>query len=193
MTSTVPYIESYPKTTMLRDETQVVVRPLSGGDKIRLHNFFLRIPEEESYYLKENITSPELIYSWTTNIDFNRVIPIIALAGDEIIADATLHRSRAAARQHIGELRVVVDPAYREVGLGRRLIRELLDIATDLGLKKVFFELVTPQEEAAIVAAGSLGFREVATLKERIRDMWGNYQDLVLMEMSLKEPRPWWF
>ena len=35
-----------------------------------------------------------------------------------------------------------MEPAYREVGLGGRLIREVFNIAAKLGLAKVAFELV---------------------------------------------------
>ena len=187
-----PNIEAYPKTILLRDETRVELRPLEEADKLRLLQFFERIPEAERFYLKENVTAPEVIKTWTANIDFERVIPIVALAGDRIIADATLHRSRAPARRHIGEFRVVVDPAYREVGLGSRIIRELFEIAVELGLYKVSFELVAHREKAAILAAERAGFREVATLKGRIRDLWGNYQDLVVLEMPLKDHEAWW-
>ena len=189
-----PDTEAYPKTVMLRDETRVVsIRPMQAGDKVHLLDFFKRIPEEERFYLKENVTSPEVIQAWTANIDFGRVIPIIALDGDRIVADATLHRSRASARRHVGELRVVVDPDYREVGLGRRLIRELLDTAAELGLHRVTFELVVGREEPAINAARSVGFKLIAVLPERIRDFWGNNQDLVIMDMSLRGRQQWWY
>ena len=159
-----------------------------------LLRFFEAVPEEERYYLKENVTAPGVIQSWATSMDFERVIPIVALAGDHIVTDATLHRSRAPSRRHVGELRVVVDRSYREVGLGRRLIRELLDIAVDLGLHMATCELVVEREEPAIFAACSVGFREVGTLKERIRNYWGNYMDMdmVLLEMPLKDHHLWW-
>jgi len=187
MTTTIPGIGAYPKTILLGDGTELKLRPLVEEDKLRLLDFFRRIPEEERYYLKENVTSPEVIQGWTTNIDFGRVVPVVAVAGNEIVADATLHRSRSMARCHIGELRVVVEPAYRRVGLGRRLIQELLNIATELGLHKVTFELVTHREEAGIIAAASAGLVEVATLEEHIQDFWGNYQHLVLMEKLIEE------
>jgi ribosomal protein S18 acetylase RimI-like enzyme len=81
----------------------------------------------------------------------------------------------------------VVDPSYRELGLGRRLIQELLDIAAMLRLGRVIFELVAQREKAAIAAAESVGFREVAVLKSWVRDILGEPQDLVIMEMSLKD------
>ena len=87
----------------------------------------------------------------------------------------------------------MVDPAYREVGLGRRLIRELLDIAADMGLTLATFELVDRREKPAIMAAESVGFREVATLNKHVLDFWGNYQDVLMLEMPVEERHLWWF
>lgn len=185
MTTIIPDIGAYPKTVLLRDDTQVVIRPLTGEDAPRLLRFFQRIPEEERYYLKEDVVSREVIQTWCSHIDYDRVIPIVALVDDEIVGDATLHRSRALARRHFGELRIVVDPAYREIGLGRRLIGELLDIAVDLGLWGAMFELVSHHENLAIAAAKSMGFQVTALLKERIRDISGDPRDLVIMEQPL--------
>ena len=189
---TLPNIEAYPKTIRLRDGTPVKIRPLEEADKLQLLMFFERVPEEERHFLKENVTTPETIQGWTTNIDFNRIIPIVGLVGEEIVADATLHLSRAAARRHVGEVRLVVDPAYREVGLGGRILRELLDIASELGLRKASFELVAQMEQAAICTAQSVGFKQVAILDGRIRDLWGNYHDLVLLELPLNSHQLWW-
>lgn len=185
-TTTLPEIESYPKTILLKDETQVVLRPLTAVDQAGLLDLFQRLPEEERVYLKEDVTSPLVVQSWITDLDFSRAIPMVALFEGNIIADATLHRSRALARSHIGEIRIVVDPAFREIGLGRRLIRELLDIAVTLGLHKVFFELVSKHEDAAISAAMSVGFQQAGVLPEWIRDIWGDYQDLVQLELPLR-------
>ncbi|MBI4339102.1 MAG: GNAT family N-acetyltransferase [Chloroflexi bacterium] len=182
----------YPKAVVLMEDTRIHLRPLAAGDKLRLLRFFGRVSETDRYYLKENVTAPEVIQNWTADIDFERAIPIVAVAREEIVGDATLHRSRASVRRHIGEVRVVVDPAYREVGLGRRLIREMVDIAVELRLHKVVFELVEKREDAAIRAAQSLGFRRVASLHQWVRDIWGNYEDLVIMELPLKEADLWW-
>ena len=184
-------LNAYPKTMMLHDGTTVDVRVLTEDDKTRLLKFFERVPEEDRYYLKENVTAPWVILDWTANIDLDRVFPLVAVVGDDIVADASLHRTRTPARRHIGEIRIVVDPDYRERGLGRRMIQEVLDLADALGLHKVVFELVAKREEPAIMAAISLGFREVAVLGERVRDMWGNFQDIVALEIAMKDVE-WW-
>ncbi len=193
MLKTIPNIDAYPKTVLLRDDTIVTFRPLAKDDKLRLLEFFMRIPEEDRYYLRENVASPEAVQEWTENIQFDRVIPIIALDGANIVADATLHRSRALAKSHVAEIRIVVDPEYREVGLGGRLMRELLDIAHELGLFAATMELVEHRELPALIAAESVGFRRVANLSNRVKDTWGNYHDLVLLEVNLEDDAHWWF
>ena len=182
----------HPREFALRDGRKAEIRPLTADDKVRLRTFFELVPEEERFYLKENVVAPEVIKEWTEHIDHDRVIPIVAVMGDEIVADATLHRSRAEAYRYVGEARVVVSPAYRELGLGSRLIRELIDTALMLRLHKMTMELVEHRERPAIMAAKAAGFMEVAVLKERVRDPEGNYEDLVLLELPLEGYANWW-
>lgn len=84
-----------------------------------------------------------------------------------------------------------MEPAYREVGLGGRLIREVFNIAAKLGLAKVAFELVIQQEKEAARAAERVGFKEVATLEDRIKDCWGNYQDVMILEIPVADRERW--
>ena len=100
--------------------------------------------------------------------------------------------SRAEARRHIGEIRLVVAPEYREKGLGGRMLRELVDLAVERGMHKVLMELVDRRERPAIMAAKGLGFTEVAVLQGAIKDYWGYLQDLVIMELPLEERDLWW-
>ena len=182
-----PALQRYPVKITLEDGTDIELRPLDKDDKIGLAKFFQRVSEEDRFYLKENVTAPEVIHNWIDNLDYDRVVPIVAVANDSIVADGTLHRSRVPARRHVGELRVVVDPNFRSKGLGSRLIHELVDLGRVLELDKLYFELVDRRELGAIHAAAYAGFEEVAALKDRVKDAYGSMQDLVIMEISLKE------
>ena len=188
----VPAFEGFPKKFNLDDGTEVELRPLVESDHQALHDFFSRIPEEDLYYLKDEVTDVDVTREWTHNINHERVIAIEALVDGEIVSDATLHRTRAFSRRHIGELRIVVDPSYRQRGLGAHVIRELLDIAKELNLYKVYIDLVPRREEAAISFAERMGFERVATLPARIMDYYGGYQDVVVMEISLSDRNTWW-
>ena len=43
------------------------------------------------------------------------------------------------------------------------------------------------------MAAESDGFRRIATLSNRVKDTWGNYHDMVLLEVNLSDDNKWWF
>ena len=185
-----PFLRTFPRVATLNDGQQVTIRPLRPDDSAALHQFFLRVPEEDRFYLNNDVTAPEVIAEFTGNISLDVAIPLVAVSGDRIIADSTLHRSRRASRRHVGELRIVVDTEYRGRGLGARLIDELIQLGVDLGLERLVFELVDRREMPAIQAAKAAGFEQVAVLEGRVRDMYGIMQDLVILELPLEEEDP---
>ena len=184
------FLRRFPHIATLNDGHQVTIRPLQPEDSAALHQFFLRVPEEDRFYLNNDVTAPEVIEEFTGNISLDVAIPLVAVSGDKILADSTLHRSRRASRRHVGELRIVVDTEYRGRGLGARLIDELIQLGVDIGLERLVFELVDRREMPAIQAAKAAGFEEVAVLEGRVRDMYGIMQDLVILEFPLEEEDP---
>ncbi len=189
-TNTPAFLRKFPRIATLNDSHEVTIRPLRPEDGTELLRFFLRVPEEDRFYLNNDVTAPEVIREFTDNISLDQTIPLVAVSGDKIIADSTLHRSRRAARRHVGELRIVVDPEYRGRGLGARLIHELIQLGVDLELERLVFELVDRREQPAIQAAVAAGFEEVAVLEGRVRDIYGIMQDLLVLELSLDEDDP---
>jgi L-amino acid N-acyltransferase YncA len=184
------FLRKFPRIATLNDGHQVTIRPLQPDDDTALHQFFLRVPEEDRFYLNNDVTAPEVMREFTGNISMDVAIPLVAVSGDKIVADSTLHRSRRASRRHVGELRIVVDTEYRGRGLGARLIDELIQLGVDLGLERLVFELVDRREMPAIQAAKASGFEQVAVLEGRVRDMYGIMQDLVILEFLLEEEDP---
>jgi RimJ/RimL family protein N-acetyltransferase len=193
MSTTPPNIETYSKEVMLRDGTRVSLKPMTTDDAAALLQFFLRIPAEDRYYLKEDVTSPQVIQRWAAELDYRRALPLLAWVDGRVVADGTLHRNRAAAREHVGELRILVDPEYRNLGLGTAMLRELADIANESGLERLTFELVAEKEDAGIRAAELVGFVRVALLRGHAKDPNSHPRDLVLMEMPLGKWFEWWY
>jgi ribosomal-protein-alanine N-acetyltransferase len=67
--------------------------------------------------------------------------------------------SVAAGEAHI--LNLCVDPMYRELGYGERLLDEILGMVRDAEVKEVFLE-VRPSNEKAIALYVKKGFRNIA-------------------------------
>ena len=191
MSSVTQTIGAFPKEVGLRDCSRVLVRPLEDGDEQALLDFFLEIPEEERYFLKEDVTSPEVVRRWVAERDYRRGLALLAFEGSTVVADAVLIRRRSHSRSHLGEIRVVVAPGYRNRGLGSALIRELCDIADDAGLEKVLFEVVAGQEDEAMKAAEWLGFLRLATIEGGAIDPSGHHLDVILMAMPLGRWYQW--
>jgi L-amino acid N-acyltransferase YncA len=189
MTTTTIYpIAGYPTTYLTADGAQMTIRPMVPEDKDELLAFFRRIPEADRFGLKEDVTNPSVMERWALTLDYSRVLPLLAILDGQIVGDGTLHHRRAGARQHIGEVRVVVDPAYRNRGVGRALLHKLIDIAGDKRLQKLMFEVIADTEEAARHTAQVLGFVSVALLPGQVQDASGTLHDLILMERRLLDP-----
>lgn len=184
-------IAAYPKELSLRDGSTVTVQPLESGDADLLLDFFLTIPEEDRFFLKDDVTSPSLIQEWTRQLNFNRALPLVALNNGLIIAEGVLVRRRGTARSHIAELRITVTPAWRNRGLGSALIRELCDIAADAELDAVLLEVVEDCESAAVEATEAMGFVRVGRIEGGARDQQGHLHDILLLAMPLGKYYEW--
>lgn len=178
-------LTAYPKEIVLREGTKVTVKPMTTEDSYALLQFFLNVTPDDRYYLKEDVTSPRVIRRWAEELDYDRALPLLAWVNGKIVADGTLHRTRTMARRHVGEVRVVVDPEYRNKGLGTSLMHELAEIAYENGLERLTFEAIAGKEDAAIKSAEFVGFMKLAVLPGHGKDIDGQPRDIVLMEMPL--------
>jgi L-amino acid N-acyltransferase YncA len=174
----------YPKTTTLKDGSQLTIRPLRKEDQRALYEYFTKLPDEDRMYLKDDVTDPQVIENWVFDLDYDVVLPVIALDNRRIVANATLHFSHIGWSKHQGEIRITSDPEYRRRGLATRLIQELIEIAAYFGLEQLTAE-VGPDLAQNRLIFRRLGFNEVATLDGFIKDPEGNFQDLALMIMYL--------
>ncbi len=175
----------YPKKIALRDKSELVVRPLGSGDRDALLHFFRQVPEEDRLYLADDVTDPKVVDRWCAAVNLSNVLPLLGLVGSEVVADATLHGQTGGWQSHIGRVRVVVHPKYRGKGVGAALVKELIDVAIDVGLDKLDAEFVVEQERA-MHAFQRIGFVKVAELPEHVLDRHGAPHDLVLMVYNLK-------
>ena len=123
-------------------------------------------------------------------LDYEKVLPLVAEVGDNMAGDATLHRRKGGWTSHVGKVRIVIDKDYRGKGLGTRLVAELIAIAKAEGLELLVAEVMADQA-AALAAFRHLGFEKEAVFYNHVKDQAGRQHHLVVMIKNLLvEPAP---
>jgi RimJ/RimL family protein N-acetyltransferase len=177
-------LHEYPKRTTLKDGTELTLRPLRKKDQQVLHEYFLRMPPEDRMGLKDDVTDPKVIEHWIYDLDYDVVLPVLALDDGRIVANATLHFNQIGWTKHQGEIRITSDPDYRQKGLAARLIQELIEIAAYFGLEQLTAEIAPTSVEARTIFR-KLGFNEIASLQGFVKDFEENQADLTIMVMYI--------
>lgn len=171
----------YPKEIVLKDRKEAIIRPLEKEDKTLLQQFYGKIPGNDRWYMRYNVMDPEVMHEWFENIDRGNIFSIIALSGDQIVAQASLHMRGFGCTKHVGRLRIMVTPEFRHKRLGTWMLLDLIQLAMDKGLGELRADFVVGIEDAAIEAAHKLDFFEKALLKDYAKDQQGNRHDMLIM------------
>ena len=179
-------INSYPKTVRLDDGSEVVFRPLRRDDQGALIAFFRDLPLKDRACLKEDVSDPRVIEGWIDRLDYDAILPIIAMESGRIVGDATLHFNPTGWMRHQAEIRLTTGVSHRAKGLGKRLAQDIIDIARRLGLEQLSIELA-PELQDAYLLCQKLGFKQAAVLEGFIVDLDGVERNLVLMIKQLKD------
>ncbi len=178
--------DEFPKEVTLKDGQKVAIRLLQAGDFDKLIAFFQAVPEQDRMFLQHDVTNPDLIRKWTEQLDFDRTIPLIAETKGRVIADGTLHLSPHGWAQHVGQIRLVVASDFRHLGLGTLITRELVLLAEDRDLEKLYANVIE-DDAVSIKMLQRLGFKTVAVLKDLVKDKTGRKRNLAIMINDVAE------
>jgi RimJ/RimL family protein N-acetyltransferase len=176
----------YPKEATLKDGTTILLRPFERKDKDALVAFFQKLPEADRLFLKDNVTDPAVVSRWAEELNYDKVFPLLAWKGNEVIADATLHKNLGGWMKHIGTIRMVVARDFHKQGVGSILANELFLHALKSGLEKIVAEMMETQHGARKVFE-KLGFKLEATFHGHVRDQIGVRHDLLVFTKDLED------
>lgn len=154
----------YRKFINTNSGKRVLLRPLLEEDHKRLFDLFQGAPAEDFEFLKDNVRDPLVVERWTANLNYEKILPLVAYCDDRIVGDCTLHIGRKS-RRHIGEVRIFLAPDYRGVGLGSKMIKEMEEVARKLGLMFLVAEVIL-DHVGLVKAFRRLGFDLRCTLDD---------------------------
>ena len=159
------------------------IAPLTAGDVDRVAEFFERVPEGDRTFFKEPVAGTSTVQGWLSDGS----IRILAIDDDgATVAGYAAVIPGVGWSGHVGELRLVVDPARRRQGLGAALAKAALAAALESGLSKVVVEAIATQDATIALFAG-LGFQPEALLVDQVRDAGGGLHDLMVLAMNGNE------
>ena len=172
------------KDAKLKSGEKVGLKLLDRGDFEALLDFYRRIPVEDRMYLRRDVTKREIIEEVIEETEEGFSTGIVAIAGGKIVGDSLLYVMPHGWFRKTGEVRVITDSEYRNVGLGTILAREIFIIAVKKGLRKLEACAMETQMDAQRML-GKLGFVREGVLQRFVVDLKGSVHDLVLLGLSL--------
>ena len=174
----------YPQECALRDGRRVLLRPFAEKDVDALYEFFHRMPHEYRRFAWDNLDNRQLIESWGRSIDYGKVFPLLALDGNRVVADATLHMRKGGPLRLVGRVKWMLDPEFRGAGLGTSLVNHLIHIARERGMRHVSCMLISDLEADAVKTLEDLGFKSY-TEPGYGTDPDGNQHDMTKLILKL--------
>jgi acetyltransferase len=155
-----PYPRRYVEPWTTADGTPLLIRPIRPEDEPKMVAFHRELTEETVYarYFGHLGLSQRTAHERLTRVCFNDYDREIALVAEEtdaasgeerIVAVGRLSRAHATPT---GEFAILVADRWQRQGLGRELLKRLVIIAKDEGLKRIWADML----------ATNVGMRRVA-------------------------------
>ncbi|MGI9322512.1 MAG: GNAT family N-acetyltransferase [Pseudomonadales bacterium] len=155
--------------------------------------FAKQLSDHDLLSLSRDIQEPKVLSAWSKSIASGDIVSVGALRGSEkdgvgdgeIVGTTAVVTDKHSWSAHVGELRILVRPDARDLGLGRALIQESFLIGLDLGLEKLTVRM-TLDQEGAIAVFEEMGFRTEALLKDHVKDRAGTKHDLLMLSHDVQ-------
>jgi L-amino acid N-acyltransferase YncA len=173
------------KKAKLKDGTEILVREMRKDDFQKSYEFFQKLPLADRAYLRSDVTQKDVVEARVNSIEQGGVKRLVAMVGDEIVADGAVELAGHTWEKHRGEIRLIVAREYQRKGLGMLMARELFSVAAAENVEEVVVKMMRPQAAARGIFR-KLGFREEVLLPEYVSDLEGHRQDLIVMRCDLK-------
>ena len=174
----------YRQVVTLRDGARVLLRPLTPDDRQGLLDLFLPVSKDELRFMRHNVNDPAIVNGWVDNLDYDKVFPLIAIVGERIVGEATLHFQQGSSR-HRGELRIFLSKDFRRRGLGTKLTQAIIDLAKRRSLYLLEVQTVRDLSND-IKAMEKVGFEIRCTFEDYHMLPDGELRDIVHMILRLR-------
>jgi L-amino acid N-acyltransferase YncA len=177
------HLKNFREMVTLKDGAYVLLRPMIAKDLQRLTQFYSGVGQDDLRYFRDDVKNPAVIQGWCEQLDYGRVLPVLALVKERLVGSATLHFFEGPKR-HVAEIRLFLAKDYRKRGLGMKMCRTLIDLARKQAVSILVAEVVSDKTDV-VKAFETLGFKTDAKLDGFFMLPDGDARDVVFMSLSL--------
>jgi RimJ/RimL family protein N-acetyltransferase len=169
----------------LSDGGRVLLRPLTDEDRRDLIELYQNVSPEDLRYMRHNVTDSELVASWVDNLNYDSVLPLVAVINERLVGSATLHFFTGPGR-HRAEVRIYLDKEVRRRGVGSRMIQALIDMAKRRNIYMIEAQIIN--EQATVIRAfQNLGFVRKCILDNYFILPDGELRDVAHLILRLRD------
>jgi GNAT superfamily N-acetyltransferase len=161
----------------------LTIRALADHDRAALERFAGEVPLHDLLFLDRDIRQPRVLDAWLAATGTGEIDSLVALDGDRIAATTASIRDPLSWSRHVCELRLLVLPEARGIGLGRALLDRCVSRAVEAGAAKLVARM-TSDQAGAITLFEETGFRGEALLAAHVRDDAGTPYDLAILALD---------
>jgi acetyltransferase len=164
-----PYPYKYVGNWTMRDGREVTIRPIRAEDEHLMYKFHETLSDRSVYlrYLSPMVLSERVTHerlARMTHNDYDREIALVIEGEDEgensIFGVARLSKFRGENEE--ARFTMLVNDKFQGQGLGKELLKRLLDVARTEKIKRVI-AIISPENEAMQKLCRELGFSSMQT------------------------------
>lgn len=155
-------------------------------DRDALLAFYRSLPKEDRLHLRDDVTNQLLLDRLIEQMHDGLVLMVVARHGAKIVGESTQHFIHHGWSRHVSELRPLLRKEYEGYGIFEAMVREHIEVASELGLDKVVVRLLHIQKERKRMLE-MIGFEQEAVLKDHATDLEGKRHNMVIMSNYVSE------
>jgi len=175
----------YRQIVTLHDGARVLLRPLAPDDRQALIDMYAPISPEDHRYTRHDVTDPEVVGKWVDELNYDKVLPLIAVIGNRIVGNATLHFFEGPGR-HRAEVRIFLAKEIRRRGVGSRMLQALIDLAKRRNIYLIEAQILNDQA-SVIKAFQALGFNLKCVFEDYFILPDGELRDIANLILYLRD------
>ena len=162
----------------------ISLREITDADRNSLLEFATLVPAHDLLFLNRDIRNSKVVEAWVGQSLNNQIYSLVAEEGERIVGCVAMVGDELSWSAHVTNVRLLVAPDCRGLGVGRALTQHCLGHAREQGVLKVSARM-SPDQGGALHLFEELGFRPEALLRNEVKDLDGNFHDIAVMALDL--------